>query len=137
MTEFSINLAKMGFLTVFLLALDFVVEMILIRNIEDNLSVTNELARDTDPFINLDGDVWRKPVIDTPFMNGADKIGLGRSELLHGYPRKQGAGKPAPFHDYLRMAFSFGVSESMNAWRVKRRSAYFRIGAMALVTSMP
>lgn len=35
MNELSINLAKAGVLVVFLLALDFVVEMILIRNIKD------------------------------------------------------------------------------------------------------
>lgn len=66
--------------------------------IEHDLPIPHKLARHASPLVNSDCDMRRKAVVATPFPNCPQQVRLGGRKLLH---------------DYLRIAFSDGVSASI------------------------
>ena len=86
-------------------------------DIEHDLAVFHVLHRHPRICVDAHGKISRETAVTAPFADGADQVRFGRALFGHGRG------------NYLRITFSDAVSESMNAGRLKSRSAYFMIGA--------
>ena len=91
-------------------------------DIQNDLAIPDKGLWNTGLLVDADSQIGRMTAIDAPFVKGAQKVGLLR----------QGVHVQTLSNAHLRMAFSIGVSASMKAGRVNRRSAYFNNGVACL-----
>ena len=89
-------------------------------DIQHYLTVANKFQRYACTAVYPDGDIRRQPIVSTPFPDGTDQVGRRWQRILH-----------------LRITFSEGVSASINAGRLKIRSAYFINGAACFGNWIP
>jgi len=81
-------------------------------DVENDLAIAHKLQRNTRVSVDFDGDIRGETVVLAPLANGPNQIRCRGRRSLH-----------------LRITFSEGVNASINAGRLKIRSAYFINGA--------